>query len=401
MSTKKSKSDLSKLKIKTQLSHVGRKHGYSDGLVNLPVQRGSTVLFENCNTMKQAGHKAAQYKQESVATYGRHGTTPTFEFEQAMTQLYHGYNAVACASGTAAATVALSALLKAGDHILMVDSAYGPTRKYCDEYLSKFNITTTYYSPRIGADIESLIQEKTKIIYLESPGSLTFEVQDTPAIVKVAKSKGIYTLMDNTWATALYHQPLEVGVDGVIESATKYIGGHSDILMGILVGTEQTYPLFKKSAVVQGQYVAADEIYLALRGLRTLSVRLEKQSQTALELSQWLQTLPNIAKVHNPCLPNHPDHHLWKRDFSGASGLFAIELKPQYTIKSAETFVDALQLFGIGFSWGGFESLAIPVYLDGIRSVSAKPAGPLIRFSIGLEDLEDLKQDILQALNKE
>lgn len=375
----------------TRLAHIARDSGRYDGLVNLPVQRGSSVLFPNVAALKAAGAR-----WDSAPYYGRHGTTPTFAFENAVAELHGGYRAVATCSGVSAITVALTALLERGDHLLMTDATYGPTRSFCDGMLRKFGVETTYYPPgEPAAALEPLIRPNTKVIYLESPGSLTFELEDQRGIAALARERGIKTLADNTWATPLYCKPLALGIDGVIESVTKYIGGHSDMLMGIVVGTDETYPLFKKAAALLGQYAAPDDIYLALRGLRTLSVRLSQQSRTALILAEWLANQPQVANVLHPGLPVHPQHVWFQRDFTGASGLFAFELKPGL---SGAAFIDALRLFGIGYSWGGFESLAVPAALQSQRTVSILPLGDVVRLSIGLEDEVDLKSDIAQAL---
>jgi cystathionine beta-lyase len=377
----------------TRLAHIARDSGRYDGLVNLPVQRGSSVLFPNAAALKAAG---AHW--DSAPYYGRHGTTPTFAFENALAELHDGYRAVVTCSGVSAITVALTAFLESGDHLLMTDAVYGPTRSFCDGMLRKFGVETTYYPPgQPAAALEPLIRPNTKVIYLESPGSLTFELEDQRGIAALARARGIKTLADNTWATPLFCKPLSLGIDGVIESITKYIGGHSDLLMGVVVGTKDTYPLFKKSAALLGQYAAPDDMYMALRGLRTLSLRLERQGKTALKLAEWLAQQPAIARVLHPGLSTHPQNAWFNRDFSGASGLFSIEV--QSGLNSAK-FVDALRLFGIGYSWGGFESLALPVALQGQRTRSALPAGDIVRFSIGLEDAGDLQADIAQALGK-
>jgi cystathionine beta-lyase len=301
-------------------------------------------------------------------------------------------------SGLAAVTAPLQALLGAGDHCLMVDSAYGPARNFCEGILKRCGVETTYYDPLIGADIARLMRPNTKVVYCESPGSLTFEVQDIPAIAAVAHQHGAKVLMDNTWGTPYLFRSFEHGVDVSIHAATKYIGGHSDIMLGAVITNEECFLPVRTAMAQIGHSVAPDDVFYALRGMRTLSVRLERHQKNALEVARWLQTRPEVSRVLYPALPDDPGHALWQRDFLGACGLFAIVLKAAPK-EAVYAFIDALDLFGIGASWGGFESLVQPA--NPTRSATRWQAeGPLVRLHIGLEDPHDLIADLAQGLDK-
>ena len=379
--------------VGSRLVHLARDSARYDGLVNLPVQRGSSVLFPSCAALKDAGKH-----WDSVPSYGRHGTTPTFALEEALTVLHGGHKAVLCGSGVGAIATALLALLGQGDHLLMTDSVYSPTRSFCDGLLRQYGVETSYFDPTNLAALADAFRPNTKVVYVESPGSLTLEMTDIPAVAALTRSRGARLLADNTWGTPIGCNPLRLGADGVIESLTKYVGGHADLLMGVVVGTAETYPRFKKTAALTGQYAAPDDVYLALRGLRTLEVRLSRSAASALHLAQFLEQHPAIERVLYPPLPSHPHHAVWKRDFTAAAGVFSIEFKKDYTTARAHAFIDGLKLFGIGYSWGGFESLAVPVDLAGVRSVIPMPAGPLVRFSVGLEAVQDLQKDLAMGL---
>jgi len=381
---------MEKPKPDTVIVNAGRDPAANHGVVNPPVYHASTILFPTVEAL----HAAQKKRDPLKSRYGRYGTPTTFALEQAVAALEGGHHSIAVGSGVSAIVVALMAYTKAGDHVLMVDTVYGPSRRFCDTVLARFGVTTTYYDPLIGAGIASLVQKNTRVIFLESPGSLTFEVQDVPAIAAVARQAGITTIMDNTWATPFFFRPLSHGIDVSLLSATKYISGHSDLMMGILTATEAAYPLLRRAADDLGPASGPDDCYMALRGLRTLSVRLQRHQETGLTLARWLQQRPEVARVMHPALPDDPGHTLWKRDFTGASGLFAIELKPVAEAAVA-AMLDGLELYGMGYSWGGFESLALPSDPRPIRSATTWAGrGPLIRIHAGLEDPSDLIADL-------
>lgn len=377
------------MKKDTKIVASGRKPEENSGIVNPPVYHASTVLFPTVEALQQAIRKPFE-----GVYYGRIGTPTSFAFEEAIAELEGGHRAVSVSSGLAAITVALLATLKAGDHLLMVDTAYNPTRKFC-EILTTLGVETTFYDPLIGAGIAGLIRPETKVIYLESPGSLTFEIQDVPAIVAAARERGVLTMIDNTWATPLYFQPFRHGVDVVIHAATKYIAGHSDAMLGVIVAkNEKIFYAVKTMAVALGNSAGADELYLGLRGLRTLSVRLARHYETGLKLARWLEKRPEVARVIHPALPTDPNHALWKRDFTGANGLFAMVLKPVRK-EAVAAMLDGMKHFGMGFSWGGFESLILPVEVWISRTATKWPeTGPYIRLHAGLEDPDDLLADL-------
>jgi cysteine-S-conjugate beta-lyase len=365
----------------------GRDPERNHGVVNPPIYRASTILYETVAAFEAPRQVRGVY-------YGRGGTPTTFALEDAVAALDGGHGAVITGSGKTAIAQALLAFLQAGDHLLMVDSAYAPTRQLCDRVLARFGVETTYYDPLLGAGIEALIRPTTKIIYLESPGSLTFEVQDVPAIVEVARRRGALTAIDNTWATPLYFKPLQLGVDLCIHAATKYIGGHSDLMMGTVSCTEELYEPLRKGMYDLGSYVSPDDCYQALRGLRTLSVRLERHQANALRLASWLQARPEVERVLYPALPDDPGHALWRRDFTGACGLFGVLLKPCPTA-AWHALIDGLELFGLGASWGGYESLIMPVHPERYRTATSWDTRfPNIRIHAGLEDPDDLITDL-------
>jgi cystathionine beta-lyase len=357
------------------------------GFVNPPVYHASTVLYPSAEDF--LAHRA-RYQ------YGRRGTPTTEALERALQEL-EGPQCAGVAllpSGLAAISTAFLAVVHAGDHVLVTDSAYGPTRIFCDQIVARLGVTVTYYDPLIGAAIAELIQPNTRVVYLESPGSLSFEMQDTAAIAKAAHDKGALVLMDNTWATPLYFRPIEHGVDMAIQAGTKYIGGHSDLMLGTISANAATLARLKNTARYTGQCEGPDDVYLGLRGLRTLAIRLERHQQSGLAIARWLEGRPEVLRLLHPALPSHPGHAIWKRDFSGASGLFSMVLKP-VPQKAYYAFLDTLELFGIGASWGGYESLAIPFDCAPLRTVTRwQPGGPTIRFHIGLEAVDDLIADL-------
>jgi cysteine-S-conjugate beta-lyase len=375
----------------TRLVTAGRDPKSYHGFVNPPVYHASTVLYPNAEDF--LAHRA-RYQ------YGRRGTPTTEALENALAEL-EGSQCAGVAllpSGLAAISTALLSVVRAGDHLLVTDSAYGPTRNFCENILSRLGVTTTYYDPLLGVAIAEHFRDNTRAVYLEAPGSLSFEMQDVPAIARVAHDKGAVVLMDNTWATPLYFRPLEHGVDLAIQAGTKYIGGHSDVMLGTISANAATVTALKSTVRYTGLCEGPDDVYLGLRGLRTLSVRLERHYRSGLEVAGWLEQRPEVLRLLHPAMPSHPGHAIWKRDFTGASGLFSMVLKP-VPQKAVYAFLDTLELFGIGASWGGYESLAIPFDCAPLRTVTRwQPGGPTVRFHIGLEAVEDLLADLEHGL---
>jgi cysteine-S-conjugate beta-lyase len=380
-------------KLDTLLAHAGRDPEKNFGVVNPPIYRASTILSPTV-----AAYEAAGRNRYNQVTYGRHGTPTTFAFEEAVALIEGGHRAVAFCSGAAACFASILAFVKAGDHLLMVDSVYGPVRNFCTGFLKRFGVETTFYDPLIGAGIAHLIQPNTRLIYLESPGSLTFEVQDVPAIVAAAKARGIKTLLDNTWAAPLFYKPLAHGVDVDIISATKYIVGHSDAMMGIAVCTEETFLPVRSAATDLGNHAAPDDCYLALRGLRSAGVRLRQHEGQGLALARFLANRPEVERVMHPGLPGDANHALWRRDFTGASGLFGITLQRGIEKKAIAAMLDGMELFGMGASWGGFESLILPSHP--VRTATTWDWGPTLRLHAGLEDLDDLIADLTRGFER-
>ena len=369
----------------TRLVHAGREPARQHGFVNTPIYRGSTVIFP---TM------AALEANDQAFTYGRLGTPTVRALEEAIAELEGGHRTLMTPSGLSAIATSLLAFLGAGDELLIVDSVYRPARRFCDNVLARLGVTVTYYDPLIGAGIEKLITNKTKVVFTESPGSQTFEVQDIPIIAEAAHAAGAVVVLDNTWATPLYFKPFAHGADVSIQAATKYIGGHADIMLGAITTSERTAAAIAKTHEDLGLCVGPEDVYLGLRGLRSLGVRLERHQRSGLELARWLAGRPEVARVIHPALPADPGHALWSRDFTGASGLFSIVLKPVARTKLA-AMVDGLSLFGMGYSWGGFESLILPFDPSAYRTATKWQAeGPALRLHAGLEDVEDLKADL-------
>ena len=376
-------------KDETLLAHAGNDPKANFGIVNPPVYHASTILFPTVEALETLNRDKI-----SNITYGRFGTPTTFAFEEAVAAVEGADKAIAMPSGLAAVAGTLLAFLKAGDHLLMVDTVYGPVRGLCDSTLKGLGIETTYYNPLAGADIADLIRPGTRLIYLESPGSLTFEVQDAPAIAAAARQAGCLTVLDNTWATPLYFKPLAHGIDVSIHAATKYIVGHADALMGLVLCREAHYRRLKTVIHGLGYCAAPDDCYLALRGLRSLAVRLRRHGETGLALARWLAGRSEVARVLHPALPGDPGHDLWRRDFTGACGLFSFLLKPCPPAALA-AMLDGMSLFSMGFSWGGYESLLVPMHPESLRS--ARPwseNGTLLRLHAGLEDPADLIADL-------
>lgn len=376
---------MTRKKQDTLIVTAGRDPEANFGIVNPPVYHASTVLYRSLEAVKT---------RAQPVTYGRRGTPTTFALQDAIAELEGGYKTVLTSSGLSAVTTALLAHLKAGDHLLMTDSAYQPSRHFCDTVLTRYGVDVEYYDPQIGAGIEKLLRPETAVVFTESPGSVTFEVQDLPAISEAAHRAGATVMIDNTWASPLYFKPFEHGADVSIQAVTKYLCGHSDVMMGAITATEDAWKKTLADHGALGQCAGPDDIYLVLRGLRTLSVRLERHMETGLALARWLSDRPEVARVIHPARPDHPDHTLWKRDFTGASGLFSIELKP-CPEKALAAFLDDLELFGMGYSWGGFESLIIPQYPKKMRTATEwTPEGQILRLHAGLEDLGDLVADL-------
>lgn len=385
----------------TKLAQAGRKAewtgmpGQPGGIVNTPVWRASTILYDDVAHLRRAAGASTHER----LFYGRKGTPTAWSLADALTEMETGAEGTMLfPSGVAAIACALMAVLKPGDQLLMVDSAYDPTRNFCERMLRPLGIETVYYDPTLGAGIEPLLTDATRAIFLESPGSLTFEVQDVPAIAALARQRGIVTLIDNTWATPLFFPALAHGVDIAILACTKYIVGHSDVMLGSVTATPELFPAIRQTAYLFGQMASPDDAWLASRGLRTLGVRLKQHQDSALTIARWLEQQPDVARVLHPALPSCPGHALWQRDFSGSSGLFSFVLRGGDEAARA-ALIDGLDHFGIGYSWGGFESLALPVDPARYRSATSWQAeGPLVRLQIGLEDPADLIADLEAGL---
>lgn len=391
-----SKNDDDSLRPATRLVRGGRRPEWTGdprlggGIVNPPVWRASTILYDSIADLKARGHAT-----HDKLYYGRRGTPTVWALADALTAMESGAEGTLLyPSGVAANSAGLLALLSPGDHLLMVDSAYEPTRAFCDGMLARLGVATTYYDPLVGEDIAELIRPETRLIFLESPGSLTFEVQDVPAITRVARARGVLTMIDNTWATPLLFPALAHGVDVAMMSLTKYVGGHSDAMMGSLTATRAVWPKLRSAAYQLGQSVSPDDCALMLRGLRTLDVRMQRHGENGLTVANWLAGRGEVGRVLHPALAGDAGHALWSRDFTGASGLFGFTLKG--ADEGARTrFIDALTHFGIGFSWGGYESLIVPADPAAIRTATRwSDPDPLVRLSIGLEDPADLIADL-------
>ncbi len=375
----------------TQIIHAHRTPAATHGFVNAPAYRGSTVLFPTLDKIRT---------RDQAFTYGRRGTPTTVELERAIASLEGAELTILTASGYQAVTTAILAFVQAGDNILVTDSVYQPTRAFCDRMLAKLGVTTTYYDPVIGADIAALIAPNTRLIFTESPGSQTFEVQDIPAIAAVARAHDLWLLMDNTWASPLYLKPFTHGVDVSIQALTKYVVGHSDALLGAVSANARSAKRLIVAKETLGVCPGSEETWLALRGLRTLDVRLARHHVSGLAMAQWLAEQPTVAHVLHPALPTHPGFELWQRDFLGASGLFSIVLHPTTEVALA-AMLDGLTLFGMGYSWGGFESLIIPFDPASYRTATVWSApGPALRLHIGLEHIDDLKADLAAGFER-
>jgi cystathionine beta-lyase len=377
-------------KPSTKLVEGGRRREWRGRLVNVPVERASTILFDTADELESSRPAIGVYR------YGLQGTATQWALAEALTALEPGAAGTALYStGLAAITAALTTILSPGDEVLVTDAAYGPTRRFCDTILKRFGVRTRYYDPMIGAGIADLFSDDTRAVLLESPGSQTMEVQDVPGMCAVARERGIVTLLDNTWATPILFPAIAAGVDITIIAATKYVGGHADVMMGAATATEKHYDRIQRMSWDLGHSLSPDDAWLGSRGMRTMAVRLRQHQEGALKVATWLKEQPQVGRMLHPALADCPGHEYWKRDFKGASGLFSFELKGADRA-ARNAFVERLELFGIGYSWGGYESLAIPV--DPIRTVSKPPAENLIRLHIGLEDPDDLIEDLASAL---
>ncbi|SDS25127.1 cystathionine beta-lyase [Bradyrhizobium canariense] len=375
------------LRAETVLVTAGRDTKAQKGFVNPPVVHGSTVLYPTAEDL---------HAHRGEFRYGRHGTPTTKALQEALMAL----EGPQCAgvglvpSGLSAITTALLSVLKAGDHLLVGDNIYRPSRNFCDGLLARYGVETTYFDPLIGTGVAEFFKPNTAAVLVEAPGSQTFEMADIPAIAEVAHARGALVIDDNTWATPLYRRALEQGVDISMQAATKYIGGHSDIMFGTISANEKTWPLILETIRQLGVCAGPDDVFLSLRGLRTLSVRLAQHQRSGLEMARWLAARPEVVRVLHPAMESDPGHAIWRRDFTGASGLFSIVLKPAPQ-KAVDAMLDAVKLFGMGYSWGGFESLVIPFDCDGYRTATNwAPGGPSLRLHIGLENVEDLKADL-------
>ena len=380
--------DEDELKKETRAVHAGRMSAEHFGAVNTPVYRASTILYRDLASLESG---------DVPYIYGRRGTPSSQSLEEAITALEGGTRTLACCSGLNAIALAILSVCGAGDHLLMVDSCYAPTRALCDRTLARYGIETTYYDPLIGGGLESLFRGNTKAVFCESPGSLTFEVQDVPAIAAAAHARDASVLLDNTWASPLYFDAFVHGVDLSIQAATKYIGGHADVMLGYVCANDSHAARLAQTHDHLGLYASGDDCFLGLRGLRTMPVRLKRHGETAVKLATWLQARPEISRVLYPALESDPGHAIWQRDFSGATGLFGAVLNP-IPHRALAAFFDSLKLFGKGFSWGGYESLIVPSKLH--RTASPFTAeGPLIRIHAGLEDAGDLIADLEQGFD--
>lgn len=375
----------------TRLAHAGRDPARFDGFVNAPVYRGSTVLYPTLQSLEA---------DDQDYSYGRLGTPTVDALQDAIAELEGGDATLLTPSGLSAITTTLLAFVSSGDHILVSDSVYKPTRRFCNTVLKRLGVTTTYYDPLIGGDIAGLITQDTKLVFTESPGSQTLEVQDIPAIADAAHANGAVLVMDNTWATPLYFKPFAHGVDVSIQAATKYIVGHADAMLGAITTNKETSAVVAKTHDELGLCPGPEDVYLGLRGLRSLSVRLQRHQETGLALAEWLIGRPEVERVIHPALAHDPGHDLWRRDFTGASGLFSVVLKP--TSRDAlAAMVNDLSLFGMGYSWGGYESLILPFDPRRYRSATRwEEAGPALRFHAGLEDVDDLKADLVAGFER-
>ncbi|WP_102277551.1 cystathionine beta-lyase [Vibrio cyclitrophicus] len=383
----------------TKLITAGRDKKWTNGVVNPPVQRASTVVFNSVEEKR----KATINRANKTLFYGRRGTTTHFAFQDAMVEVEGGAGCALYPCGTAAISNAILSFVETGDHILMVDTCYEPTRDFCDTIMKKMGVETTYYEPTIGEGIQDLIKPNTKVLFTESPGSVTMEVQDVPTLARIAHEHDIIVMLDNTWAAGVNFSPFDFGVDISIQAATKYIVGHSDVMLGTAVANEKCWDQLREQSYLMGQCVSPDDAYLGLRGIRTLDVRLRQHAESSLKVAKWLESRPEVNHVRHPALESCPGHEFFKRDFTGGNGLFSFVLNNS-NIKATTALLDGMTHFSMGYSWGGFESLILanePSSFDSLRTV-ANPnfEGTLIRVHIGLEDVDDLIADLEAGLER-
>jgi len=377
----------------TQVGHLGRAPQKFMGAVNTPVFRATTMLFPTVSDLEAA----VRGEYEGIG-YGLHGLPTVTDLQNAIAELEGGHAALAVPSGLTATTLPLLALANPGDHMLVTDSVYGPTRRFCDLHMKRLGVEVSYYDPLLGADIGRLFRPNTRIVFAESPGSLTFDVQDIPAIADVAHARNALLIIDNSWATPLNFRAFDHGVDVSVHAATKYIAGHSDTLLGLIVGSAATFPKLHRLWTDMGVTASSDDCFMGLRGLRTLATRLARQQASGIKVAEWLRTRPEVKEVIHPALPGSRGHELWKRDFAGATSLFGIVLNP-VAKERIDALLDGMRLFGMGWSWGGFESLVIPIYPEKTRTASRWEAGgPMLRLYVGLEDPDDLIADLADGL---
>jgi len=375
----------SEYKERTRVVVAGRDPAGQHGFVNMPPFRGSTVIYP---TMDDLMHRRGRY------LYGTRGTPTTEALETAWSDISGAAGTVLVPSGLAACALALMSCLKAGDHLLVTDSVYRPTRNFCDTVLKRFGVETTYYDPLIGSGITALMKANTKVVFTEAPGSQTFEMQDIPALAAAAHAHGAALLMDNTWATPFFFPPHERGADIAIEAGTKYLGGHSDLLLGLVSANQEYWPRLREAFDSMAICAGPEDVFLALRGLRTMRLRLGEQERAGLDMARWLEARQEVKKVLHPALSSFEGHAIWKRDFLGATGLFSVVLHP-VSQQAVAAMLDGLKLFGMGYSWGGFESLIVPFDCKDYRTATRfDPGGPCLRLQIGLEDTDDLKADL-------
>jgi len=388
----------------TRLVHAARNTDEQGWMVNPPIYQTSTIVFPTFADLKEVekGYSDINLVKPYELKYGRYGTQTNFALEKAIAEIENGYCSFITSCGASAINTALIAFLQQGDHMLLVDNTYSPTRGFADIFLKRLGVETTYYDPRIGADIEDLIQDNTKVIFMESPGSLSFEVQDIPAICEVAKKHNIVTIVDNTWSSGIYFKPLDHGADVSISALTKYINGHSDVMMGSITLNQRHFKEISEAFKYLAVTVSAHSAYLVQRGLRTAKIRMDHSYKSALELAKWLESRPEVHKVLYPALESHEDHGLWEKLHTGAAALFSIVLDKKYSDSALANMVDNLDYYAMGYSWGGYESLILPVDVAGARSTTKWPYGDktTFRLSIGLEDVADLKDDLEAGLER-
>jgi cystathionine beta-lyase len=385
MMTKSTRDSRAAMGSRTRLVHAGRQPFENFGFVNTPIYRGSTVLAPDMESLQA---------RKARFIYGTKGTPTTEALENAWSEIAGAAGTVLTPSGLSAITVAILSVVKAGDHILVTDSVYRPTRNFCDTVLSRLGVETTYYDPLVGGAIGEMMRPNTRVVFVEAPGSQSFEMQDIPAIAEVAHARGACVIMDNTWATPLFFPPHQRGVDLAVEAGTKYLSGHSDLLLGMVSATDEYWQRLRDTFDAFAMCAGAEDVFLGLRGLRTMELRLREAERQGLALANWLASRPEVSRVLHPALPGHPGHAIWSRDFSGSSGLFSAILKPA-SREAVAAMLDHLELFGLGYSWGGYESLVIPFDCRTYRSATRwDPEGPALRFSVGLEDIEDLQADL-------